>query len=121
VVHPGPMDVVDRPTLAWASLEVTYHGKESHASMAPHVGLNAVDALNISYVAIAALRQHIRQTERIHGIVTHGGDAPNIVRNRTTAAYFCPGGKLRGAAVPDGAGCPLLRGGGPWPPSATWK
>jgi hypothetical protein len=65
VVHPGPMDVVDLPTPAWASLEVTYHGKESHASMAPHLGLNGLDALNISYVAISALRQHIRQTERI--------------------------------------------------------
>ncbi|MEA2593358.1 MAG: hypothetical protein QOD62_3189, partial [Actinomycetota bacterium] len=63
MVHPGPMEVVDLPTLAWASLELTYHGKESHASMAPHRGLNALDALNISYVAIAALRQHIRQTE----------------------------------------------------------
>jgi amidohydrolase len=88
MVHPGPMEVVDLPTLAWASLEVTYHGKESHASMAPHLGLNALDAMNISYVAIAALRQHIRQTERIHGIVTHGGDAPNIVPKLTPAAYF---------------------------------
>ena len=87
MVHPGPMEVVDLPTLAWASLEVTYHGKESHASMAPHRGLNALDAINISYVAIAALRQHIRQTERIHGIVTHGGDAPNIVPRLTRAAY----------------------------------
>jgi len=88
MVHPGPMEVVDLPTLAWASLEVTYRGKESHASMAPHRGLNALDAMNISYVAVAALRQHIRQTERIHGIVTHGGDAPNIVPKLTTAAYF---------------------------------
>jgi amidohydrolase len=88
MVHPGPMEVVDLPTLAWASLEITYHGKESHASMAPHRGLNALDAMNISYVAVAALRQHIRQTERIHGIITHGGDAPNIVPKLTTAAYF---------------------------------
>jgi metal-dependent amidase/aminoacylase/carboxypeptidase family protein len=44
--------------------------------------------MNISYVAVAALRQHIRQTERIHGIITHGGDAPNIVPKLTTAAYF---------------------------------
>src|ERR1700704_2806226 len=56
--------------------------------MAPHLGLNALDALNISYVAVGALRQHIRHTERIHGIVTHGGDAPNIVPKLTTAAYF---------------------------------
>jgi amidohydrolase len=88
MVHPGPTEVVDMPTLAWASLKVTFHGKESHASMAPHLGLNALDALTISYTAIGALRQHIRQSERIHGIITHGGDAANIVPNRTTGTFY---------------------------------
>jgi len=39
-------------------------------------------------VSIGALRQHIRQTECIHGIVMHAGDAPNIVPKLTRAAYF---------------------------------
>lgn len=88
MVHPGPLDVVDIPSLAWAQIEIAYHGKESHASAFPELGLNALDAMNLSYTAIAALRQHIRATERIHGIVTHGGDAPNIVPKLTSARYF---------------------------------
>ncbi|MDQ3877190.1 MAG: M20 family metallopeptidase [Actinomycetota bacterium] len=88
MVHPGPMEVVDMPTLAIVQLRVTYHGKESHASAFPELGVNALDALNISYTAISALRQHIKQTDRIHGIVTHGGDAPNIVPKRTSAEYY---------------------------------
>ena len=88
MVHPAPMDVVDWPTLAWAQVEVTFHGKESHASAFPEQGLNALDAMTISYTAIGALRQHIAPTERIHGIITHGGDAPNIVPKMTKGRYF---------------------------------
>lgn len=88
MVHPAPLDVVDYPTLAWSQVEVAFHGKESHASAFPTQGLNALDAMNLSYFAIAALRQHIGATERIHGIITHGGDAPNIVPKLTRARYF---------------------------------
>lgn len=88
MVHPAPMDVVDIPSLAVAVVQVTYHGKESHASAFPELGRNALDAINIAYTAIGALRQHIRSTERIHGIVTHGGDAPNVVPKMTKARYY---------------------------------
>lgn len=88
MVHPAPMDVVDMPSLAVAVVQVTYHGKESHASAFPELGRNALDAINIAYTAIGALRQHIRSTERIHGIVTHGGDAPNVVPKMTKARYY---------------------------------
>lgn len=88
MVHPAPIEVVDMPTLAIVQLRVTYHGKESHASAFPELGVNALDAVNISYAAIAALRQHIRSTDRIHGIVTHGGDAPNVVPKLASAEYY---------------------------------
>jgi amidohydrolase len=88
MVHPAPMEVVDWPTLAWATTKVTYHGREAHASMAPSRGLNALDAMNLAYMAVGALRQHILSTERIHGIITHGGDAPNIVPKLTRGTYF---------------------------------
>lgn len=91
MVHPGPVEITDLPTLAWSHVQVTFHGKESHASAAPHRGLNALDAMNISYTAIGALRQHITSTERIHGIITHGGDAPNIVPKMTKARYYIRG------------------------------
>jgi amidohydrolase len=88
MVHPWPDELVEFPTLAWARVEVAYHGKEAHASVTPHRGLNALDAATLSYMAVAALRQHLRPTERVHGIITHGGDAPNIVPRFARAIYF---------------------------------
>lgn len=94
MVHPGPVEVVDIPTLAWAHVQVTFHGKESHASASPQDGRNALDAMTLSYTAVGMLRQHIAQSERIHGIVTHGGDAPNIVPKLTRARYFIRAGSM---------------------------
>ena len=88
MVHPAPMDVVEQPFLACAQFEVKYTGKEAHASAFPERGINAADALTVAQTAIGCLRQHIRQTDRIHGIITHGGDAPNIVPAHTAAHYI---------------------------------
>jgi amidohydrolase len=88
MVHPSPIEVVAIPSLAVAHLKIAFHGKESHASAYPEVGRNALDAAMIAHGAIAALRQHIQSHERIHGIVTHGGDAPNVVPKLATMAYY---------------------------------
>ena len=88
MVHPAPMDVVEQPFLACAQFEVRYTGKEAHASAFPERGINAADALTVAQTAIGCLRQHIRQSDRIHGSVTHGGDAPNIVPAHTAAHYI---------------------------------
>jgi amidohydrolase len=88
MVHPAPMDVVEQPFLACAQFEVRYTGKASHASAFPERGINAADALTVAQTAIGCLRQHIRQSDRVHGIVTHGGDAPNIVPAETRAHYI---------------------------------
>jgi amidohydrolase len=87
MVHPAPIDIADMPYLATRRLEVHYRGKESHASSFPERGVNAADALTVAQVAIGLLRQHIRATDRVHGIVTKGGDAPNIVPAHTSAIY----------------------------------
>ena len=68
--------------------EVHYTGKEAHASAFPELGINAADALTVAQTAIGLLRQHIRATDRIHGIVTNGGDAANIVPAHTAANYM---------------------------------
>ncbi len=88
MVHPAPMDVVEQPFLACTQFEVRYTGKEAHASAFPERGINAADALTIAQTAIGCLRQHIRPTDRVHGIITHGGDAPNIVPAHTAAHYI---------------------------------
>ncbi len=68
--------------------EVFYRGKEAHASAFPERGINAADALTVAQTAIGLLRQHIRDTERIHGIITKGGEAPNIIPAHTSAKYM---------------------------------
>ena len=88
MVHPAPFDVVDMPIIAASMFEVHYTGKEAHASAFPERGINAADALTIAQTAIGLLRQHIRSTDRIHGIVTKGGDAPNIIPAHTHAKYM---------------------------------
>jgi amidohydrolase len=88
MVHPGPEDIVEPEILGVRTLNVSYTGREAHAAGFPELGVNAADALTVAQVAIAALRQHIEPGDRIHGIVTRGGDAPNIVPAHTTASYM---------------------------------
>lgn len=88
MVHPAPLDVVEFPIIAASMFEVRYTGKEAHASAFPERGVNAADALTIAQTAIGLLRQHIRSTDRIHGIITKGGDAPNVIPAHTVAKYM---------------------------------
>jgi len=88
MVHPAPVDVMAPPVIALAQFEVRYTGKASHASAFPEHGVNAADALTVAQTAIGLLRQHIRSTDRIHGIVTRGGEAANIVPAHTCARYI---------------------------------
>ena len=88
MVHPAPMDMVQMQCLAVAHIDVEFHGKEAHASAFPEQGLNAGDALTVSQVAIGLLRQHFRGRDQVHGIVTKGGEAPNIVPAHTSAKYY---------------------------------
>src|SRR4051794_32599305 len=88
MVHPSPTEMPTMPCLAVTHLDVHYHGKEAHASAWPEQGINAADALTVAQVGIGLLRQHIRHTDRIHGIVTHGGDAPNVVPGHTRGTFL---------------------------------
>ncbi|MEX0869160.1 MAG: amidohydrolase [Nitriliruptoraceae bacterium] len=88
MVHPAPMDAPAMPCLAVQQFAVSYHGRAAHASAYPHLGINAADALTVAQVAIGLLRQHIRTTDRIHGIVTDGGDAPNIVPAHAGGTWY---------------------------------
>jgi amidohydrolase len=88
MVHPAPYESLTIPCLAVEHVGVTYRGKEAHASAFPELGRNAADALTVAQVAVGLLRQHITADQRIHGIVTHGGDAPNVVPGRTEGAWY---------------------------------
>jgi amidohydrolase len=88
MVHPAPFDMLRSKIIAASMFEVHYTGKESHASAFPELGINAADALTVAQTAIGLLRQHIRSTDRIHGIVTNGGAAPNVIPAHTSAKYI---------------------------------
>jgi amidohydrolase len=88
MVHPAPFDMLRARIIAASMFDVHCTGKESHASAFPELGVNAADALTIAQTALGLLRQHIRSTDRIHGIVTNGGAAPNVVPAHTSAKYI---------------------------------
>lgn len=88
MVHPGPLDIALPKLIAAALFDVRYTGKEAHAAGFPELGINAADALTVAQVAIGLLRQHIRASDRIHGITTKGGDAPNVIPAHTAARYM---------------------------------
>ncbi len=88
MIHPAGVNLTTMPCICVAEVEVVYHGRSAHASAMPHKGINALDGLLIAYQAISNLRQHIRDTERIHGVITDGGRAPNIVPDRSAAEFY---------------------------------
>lgn len=80
MLHPtGGCSVAAATSVGLRSVEVSFHGRAAHASSAPHAGRNALDAIVFAYQGVAALRQHIRDDERIHGIIQEGGQAANVV------------------------------------------
>jgi len=88
MTHPATRDTVNAKALACAELRVEYFGVEAHAAAQPERGVNALAAMIIAFNAIDALRQHIRRNARVHGVITHGGDAPNIVPGHTSASFL---------------------------------
>ncbi len=88
MVHPSGVDMLEIDALAITALEVEYRGVAAHAAAAPHHGVNALDAMVSAYNAISQLRQHIPSTQRVHGIITDGGQAPNIVPERAAGTFY---------------------------------
>lgn len=87
-VHPSDRTNAEIACLAITEVEVTFHGKLAHASSDPWLGRNALDAIVLLYTMVAQWRQHLKPRERVHGIITHGGAAPNIVPDLTSGRWF---------------------------------
>lgn len=88
IFHPTPLTTVGGETSALVGVEFEFIGKAAHAAGNPWDGINALDGVLQTFNGINALRQHVKDNVRIHGIVTHGGDAPNIVPERAAARFF---------------------------------
>lgn len=88
IVHPGQYNSALFYTFAAQTLVVEFFGKAAHAAAAPETGINALEAMLQSFAAINSLRQHIRDKSRIHGIITDGGDAANVVPAHSEANFL---------------------------------
>ncbi|WP_285565415.1 amidohydrolase [Streptomyces sp. RTGN2] len=89
MVHAAPVDGVGMTSLAIGSWKVRYTGRAAHAAAMPHRGINAADAMLVAQVAISAYRQQMIPDGIVHGIVTGGGEAPNVIPAQVTADYDC--------------------------------
>ena len=88
MVHPGVYNTATIRALACQNLEVEFFGKAAHAAASPEAGINALEAMLQSFAAINSLRQHIKSTARIHGIITDGGEAANVVPAHSAANFI---------------------------------
>lgn len=88
IVHPGARTTVEAASLALDPLEFTFYGKPAHAAATPHEGVNALDAAILLFNSLNALRQHLTSDVRMHGIISEGGVAPNIVPERAVARFY---------------------------------
>ncbi len=94
MVHPSSRRHVAKGYLALAKLHFTFHGRAAHAAAYPEHGINALDGVILLFNGVSALRQQLPDTVRVHGIVTEGGRAPNIIPERAKAYFYVRGGTL---------------------------
>jgi amidohydrolase len=88
MLHPTGFEVAEHPWLGVRTVDVTYHGLSAHASAFPFLGRNALDAAVLAYTGIGQLRQHMLDTDRLHAIITDGGQKPNIVPDRAALSVY---------------------------------
>jgi amidohydrolase len=88
MAHPAGIDIADAPMFGVAHVDIEYRGRAVHASVGPEAGVNALDAIVTAYQAVAQLRHHIRRDSRIHGIITNGGAAANIIPDYTAGTFY---------------------------------
>jgi amidohydrolase len=87
-IHPSDSNSAEVLALAVTEIGVTFHGVLAHASADPWLGKNALDAIVLLHTMVAQWRQHLKPGQRVHGIITHGGAAPNIVPDRTAGRWY---------------------------------
>lgn len=88
MIHPSANTAITGPSLAVDPLDFHFYGKPAHAAASPEEGINALDAVIQLFNGVNALRQQLPSDARVHGIITHGGDAPNIIPEYASARFF---------------------------------
>jgi len=87
MIHPGANNFMDRDSLGMTPYTIEFFGKAAHAAAAPHLGISALDAVLQVFFSINALRQLLKSDARVHGIITHGGDAANVIPEYAAAKF----------------------------------
>lgn len=119
--HPGGLNIAGKDMLGRIKFKMEFFGRTAHASGSPDKGINALDAMVAAYTSINAIRQHLRPDGRIHGIIIHGGDAPNIIPDYAAGLFYVRAGSrsyrdeifervvncAKGAAMALGAECKI--------------
>jgi amidohydrolase len=85
MVHPGNRNTAVAYGLACLELDVEFHGRPAHAAARPEAGVNALDAMVAAFAGIGLMRQQLRDSARVHGIITDGGQAVNVIPHHTAA------------------------------------
>lgn len=93
ILHPEDKTYESGDSLAMDAIQFDFRGKASHAASSPHEGVNALDAVILTFNGINALRQHVTSDVRIHGIIKEGGKAANVVPDRAIAQFYVRAGK----------------------------
>jgi amidohydrolase len=88
MIHPRCGTQIWRPTLGILKAKAEFHGKAAHASSWPWRGQNALNAVIQLFLGLDAMRQQLRPDARVHGVITHGGDQPNIIPEYTAASFY---------------------------------
>jgi amidohydrolase len=88
MVHPSTRTMTRRTSLACYDLKMEFFGQAAHAAGSPDKGINALDACILTYNNVSLLRQQLTDDVRIHGIITHGGAAPNIIPDYVAAEFL---------------------------------
>ena len=88
MVHPAPYSTVKPLWNNRTQLEITYTGKAAHAAAFPWEGVNALDAAVMAYTSISVLRQQMKPSWRVHGVITNGGAKPNIIPEKASLSYY---------------------------------
>lgn len=88
MIHPGNETYSTIPTLAVDVLDIKFYGRSAHASENADEARNALDAMLSYFNGVAQLRQHIKKTERVHGVILDGGQAANIIPDFTHARFY---------------------------------
>lgn len=103
MIHPMTEDTISlNSSLVAHGLEIEFHGRPAHAAANPHEGVNALDAMIVFFSSVGLLRQQIRTDARVHGVITYGGGAPNVIPPYTSCRF-----RVRGV---DAAYCEELVG-----------